>query len=414
MYRRSILTLCVPAVLLAVPAHAMALRILSPTPDEVVREKVAIKVPTAAIPGPPAVPAKGATEGQLIVDIDNRFAAAVARQDKATTVYIWDTKGETDPAGPVKDGRHEIEVSATDAFGEPYGNTDRVEVFVRNQLSNPPKKVRLRYHFQQDEVHDYAEKVRVRQAGVDIFTANVKIRSTVDDMEGSGAMIREKIERDSVENDQGQDAPFYLAGRSLNMTLFPTGAVKPGYKMRLDQAKAVQPLIAFPVAPVSVGSTWTSMLRLNPFYQQMDAVTIRAQNTLESFEWEQGFETAKIVSTFKGPALVSVAGVPTRFQLNGKRTTWFAFRVGKIIRTKDEFTSEPLDSSSLTGGTTSPTPVPSGYPPSSGYRPSGYPTSEGYPPSSGYRPNPYAAGGGASGSQDQSTVSITITTRLNS
>ena len=72
--RRSGVLAAAALALAAGPTWALEpIRILSPAADEIVREQVTIKVPAEA------VPVSAPTPGYVVVSIDGRFQAAVAR-----------------------------------------------------------------------------------------------------------------------------------------------------------------------------------------------------------------------------------------------------------------------------------------------------------------------------------------------
>jgi len=208
MIVRRISSLAVIVAGLNAAGLAMALapvRILTPEPDSVVREQVPIKVPASAVPNTSPVP------GYVVVAVDGKFQAAVARSRSDTTVtYVWDTKAPTALGEQgVKDGKHEIQVTAVGQDGKPVGNTDRIEVFVQNAVRSSPDEVLLRYRFVPGVQHTYTQKILIKQSDQELYKARLLLRRTIDDLLPEGlAMVRERIDRDSTQTDQGQPIPF--------------------------------------------------------------------------------------------------------------------------------------------------------------------------------------------------------------
>jgi hypothetical protein len=390
------------------PASAAALRpvrILNPAPDSIVRERVKIEIDSGAVPA----------NAYMVVHIDGKFRAAVARPMKAPRVtYVWDTKGSAPGDEPVPDGRHEIRVMVVDEKGKQVGNTDSLYVTVKNKLDYPPSMVRLVYRFRPEEQRLYSHRTIARSADVELFSNHLIVKRTCDDVLPNGAaLIREKIERTSRQTEANQTVQFYKAGRSLVMTVARDGSIFPGKRMERTKEQAALQFLRVPKEPIRPGSSWQSGIKVPLFYQGVDVLDMptaseaanlqgawtlalaknKVIHTLKGFEWQNGFETAKIETEYDGTAIYMIPGAvtPTLFPITGKRTTYFDFKRGRVVRVEDKFSVDLSGASgaslAATATATAPTSGPTGpaYNPYTAYsrymsgRPYGGPP--GYPPS---------------------------------
>ncbi|MGQ9524619.1 MAG: hypothetical protein ACUVTZ_07205 [Armatimonadota bacterium] len=374
----------------ALAAALRPVRILSPAPDSVVRERVKIEIDSGAVPD----------NAYMVVHVDGKFLAAVARPMSGPRVtYVWDTKGSSTGQDPVPDGRHQIRVMVTDEHGKQVGNTDSVWVTVKNGLDSVPSSVVLAYRFRPEEQRLYSQRTIAKSADVELFSNHLIVKRTCDDvMPGGAALIREKIERSSRQTEANQTIQFYKAGRSLVMTVTRSGDIRPGRRMeRLEEQAALQ-FIRVPSGPLRIGSTWSTGIRIPLFYQGVEVLELptareaeklkgnwvlalaknKVTHTLKGFEWQNGYPTAKVVTEYDGTAIYRLPGslTPALFPITGKRTTFFDFKRGRVVRMEDKFS---VDLSGASGASLAST---------------GVATSPGgaYNPYSAYRTNPYAAG----------------------
>jgi hypothetical protein len=323
--------------------------ILTPAPDSVVRERVPIKVPASAVP-------QSSPPGYVVVSIDGKFEAAVARPLKGGTVtYIWDTKEPT-PTGQrgVKDGKHEIRVTVAGPDGKQVGNADRVEVFVQNSVRTPPAEVYLHYKFNPGAQHTYVQRITVKQSDQELYKARVVLQRLTDDVLGDTGMLRERIDRDSAQSEQGQPVPFPTAGQSVTFNVRPQGVIIPGRKMQRTGEKPVLNLPLFPSSPIRVGQSWNAPVKLSPMYQGLESLTLPAESakhTLEGFEWQNGVPTAKIVAKLDGTAVIVSQGQPTGYKISGDRTIYFDWKKGRIVKILDDYSM--VSSTTSLGGTVS-------------------------------------------------------------
>ena len=339
------------SIAVAFAAALRPVRILSPAPDSIVRERVKIEIDSGAVPD----------NAYMVVHVDGKFRAAVARPMAAPRVtYVWDTKGSSSGEDPIPDGRHQIRVMVVDEHGKQIGNTDSVWVTVKNGLDYVPSSVVLAYRFRPEEQRLYSQRTVARSADVEVFSNHLIVKRTCDDVMPNGAaLVREKIERASRQTEANQTVQFYKAGRSLVMTVRRDGTVQPGRRMERLQEQAALQFIRVPSGPLRIGSTWSSGIRIPLFYQGVDVLELptakeaerirgnwvlalaknKVTHTLKGFEWQNGYPTAKILTEYDGVATYKLPGslTPAMFPITGKRTTYFDFRRGRVVRVEDKF-----------------------------------------------------------------------------
>ncbi len=358
----------IAVAMMAGAGSAMALtpvRISTPEPDSTVRGRVPIKVPVSA------VPASSPTPGYVIINIDGKFQAAVARPKTSVAVtYVWDTMGTPDtPGSRVSDGKHEIKASVVAQDGKLVGGTDRVEVFVQNAVRTPPSQVALKYQFTPGTQRTWTEKIQIRQNDQEIYRARVIMRITADDLlAGNVAMLRERIDQDSAQAEQGQPAPLMQAGQTVSFNALTNGGIIPGMRMRRTGQKPVMVFPLLPPTPVKVGDTWTAPVSLSPMFQGLQDLRLPAEtskHTLQGFEWQDGYPTARILTSFMGTAQMVVLGTPAIYRVSGTRTTYFDWRKGIIVKMVDEYTMNAADPTQGIGtfGSSSINGAPPGYSP---------------------------------------------------
>jgi hypothetical protein len=342
-------------------AHAQALRILSPGPDQTVREEVPITIPASVVP----------RRGYAVVQLDGKFLAAVGKPRTGTKLtYLWNTKGRKDEER-VKDGQHQIRVQAVDAdTNQPVGGAQTVTVFVRNTVGRAPASVTLAYKYSPTQTQAYTTTVKVTQAGLPLYTAWLLVTREVDDISyetnpSGEAVVREVIDPTSAENLSGQLTTFYKAGTYNRFYFSSTGASRLGAETirRLQKTRQAAPEPSLPFLPMAstarrVGSEWPYPMRLVPWYNHIDSLPIAAAtHKLEGFEWQSGRATAKIVSKFDAPSSTLVEGQLQRFLLKGQRVTYFDWQNGRVVRQEDTFTLDTQDTTATvptTGGVVSP------------------------------------------------------------
>lgn len=338
---------------------AQTMRVLSPEPDQTVRESVPISVPMSSVP----------TRGYLVIHVDGKFLAAVTKPRTGSRItYLWNTKGKKEEER-VPDGRHDIRVQAVGPDQTPYGNAETVSVFVRNSVTSAPRSAVLRYRFIPGNTQAYTTTVRVTQANVPQYAAWILTTREIDDIlydvnPAGEAALREVIDPTSSENIQGQLQTFYLAGRSRRFFMNSSGSARQSASARrraqrlgIRPEEPALPFMQLSPTPRSVGSEWKYPMRLAPWYNHIESLQLaEADHKLVGFEWQSGRPTAKVQSKFDSTATTLVEGQEQRFLVKGERITYFDWRNGRVVRQEDNFTLDTVDTLSTPGASQPATP----------------------------------------------------------
>lgn len=383
-------------LLLSVPSSALTL--LSPTEDQIVREKVKITVPLSALPAdfepsdsenPPmksrpfiSLVVEGAGIEQLVAAY-SPDAAIIA--NGRVTVY-WDTKQPyRDSSAPTvdkyyKDGRYKLTVNVHDFNGK-IVDSATVNVELRNRVprSNPAPAVNLvnRFMLGQTNVYKVHASVQIYQmiSGVGLpilggmgMTSDFKIIQSVEDVRPNGElMLRYRMDPDGYLSSFGKRVPLYAPdqpkpqlyrlvdkyGNVINRNIFS----RQGIYTIMD----VIPML--PSRPVKEGDAWPTTFDLK-IEGITNVIPLTGTSTLDCFEWQNGHECAKIISILSGNSVISMNGDKIRSSSNKvdvQMVTYFAYKIGKMLRREVtlEFPAHIMPGAEeIQGETGTPTPTP--------------------------------------------------------
>ena len=382
----------------AAPAPAGAIQISQPYNKAVVRESVPVKLRD--------FPASG----YVSISIDGRFVTAQALPKSRTQpVYVWDTKASyTDPDNPdtpktYRDGTHAITIAVYDAQNKLVGN-DSVSVQVADKINLPASQgIKLSYPWKTGLSLRYQRRTTLTASPTETPTTLQTLQQsllrygrTVENVSGGTSLIRDQVI--SVDKSVRPKAfVSYVATHGLPQALGTE--VRAEYRTVDSRGQVLTKLAAqntadsvgfsIPVLPprrISVGAHWETPVEITLDWNSPYPAKVTATSTLEDFEWQDRYPTAKIRETYEGPAtfypgpgsaLPAIASRSIKFE----RIYYYAYNAGRIVRTQTIISlvsSEPglLSAASATLG---------GYP---GGSPGGYP---------GGSPGGYPGGGGRGG-----------------
>jgi len=355
------------SILLSVPS--VALTLLSPSEDQIVREKVKITVPLSALPAdfepsnsenPPMKSRPFISIAVESAGIEQLVAAyspdAAIISNGRVTIY-WDTKQPyRDPSAPTvdkyyKDGRYKLTVNVHDFNGKIVDSAS-VNVELRNRVprSNPAPAVRLvnRFTLGQTNVYKVHAGVQVYQmiSGVGLpilggmgMTSDYKIIQSVEDVRPNGElMLRYRMDSEGYLSSFGKRVPLYAPdqpkpqlyklvdkyGNVINRNMFS----RQGIYTIMD----VIPML--PSRPVKEGDSWPTTFELK-IEGITNVIPLTGTSTLDCFEWQNGHECAKIISTLSGNSIISMNGDKIRSSSNKvdvQMVTYFAYKIGKMLR----------------------------------------------------------------------------------
>lgn len=339
-------------LMILVPALVFAqseLKISRPLDGATVRETVNILVPVSSVPA----------DGFITVTIDDAFRGAQATKSEDGQYFVcrWNTKAEhTDPNVPPearkpRDGKHTILVEAYDSTGKKVGEGKKITVYVKNNASAdmPAEGLKLRYNHKMGTVNrykfDYTLNLKsiqggttlAAQAGKAIEGARGIIKRTIEDiMSDNTALVRQKLEGVLEGYQSGRTYPMTdLQTRSLYHVEDSTGHITYTMKSASPGAPVGIDLPNLPAQRIRIGDSWTQADKVFRNVITGDAVTMMVTSTLEGLEWHGGHPCAKITSTFSGIMKIPFSRIFTEpvMVTDGKTTTYFAYKIGKVIST---------------------------------------------------------------------------------
>ena len=342
--------------LLSILASAQTeLRIARPVDGATVRETVNILVPASCVP-----------EGGFITSlVDGRFkcADAIKSEDGRYFVYRWNTKAiERSPetgveiAGP-KDGKHDIAVQVYDHTGKKVGDEQKVAVYVKNSAAAdmPAEGLKLRYTHDTSATNNYKCRYQLDLKSIQGATnitgalgeavegAEATVRRSVEDvMPDDTVLVRQKLSSALVSFRAGQPTAvqiipkaFYAVEDTLGKMTYVMTSSSPGVPVSIDMPN-------LPTQRVKIGDSWGLTERVFRDMTTGESIALTVTSVLEGLEWEGGHPCAKIKTRFSGTVKLPFSSIITQaIPLAGETTTYFAYRVGKLISSTTTAISEP-------------------------------------------------------------------------
>jgi len=331
-----------------------AVTLLSPTEGQKVREYVKIMLPASAVPDSGFISVLVGEQGQ------EKFVAALSRdsakESGGNLIFYWNSKAPyydpNNPSKPLyfKDGKYPMKVQVHDPKGK-CQDFAIVNINLKNKVdrTNPAPGVSLinRLAFGQVEnyrIHsDVAVFEMVNGIGLPLLgglgvSADSKIIQSVEDVRNGGEyLMRYRTDDKAYVSYRGVKSYIY-AGLELKPQLYRLidkyGKVLNG-NMFAKQAR-FQISDILPVLPknaVKEGDSWPDNFNI-----KIDGLTnlvkLKGTSMLDSFEWQNGQECAKITGSFSGNSPISLVNgkVIGTGPVKADVTTYFAYKSGKMIR----------------------------------------------------------------------------------
>ena len=336
----------VPAAL----APAGTIQIASPFNKAIVRESVPVKL------------REFPQGGYVSISIDGRFVTAQAvPSNPHAAVYLWDTKAgyvaadAPDTITPYKDGLHALTVVVYDKRSDVVGK-DTVSVQLANKINLPSSQgITMTYPWKSSRDLRYQRRTALTAAASDapatassppIQESRLRFARTVENATGGQYLIRDEV---IPVDHAGRTAPFvsFVATRG---SVVPLSQVRALYRTVDARGRVLSDLpsqnrgdaigFSIPVLPprrVSVGAHWESPVKLSLDWTSPTPVTVTATSTLEDFEWQDRYPTAKIRETYAGPAFFRPGpGSPlpplSSPDIKFERVIYFAYNAGRVVR----------------------------------------------------------------------------------
>lgn len=330
-----------------------AFQLLAPTEGEAVRESAKIVVPASTVPDGGFISVLLGEQGaeKFVIALSRDTAKAVGNN----LVFYWNTKSpyydSSDPSKPhyFKDGRYPLRVQVHDSKGVEVDNaTINIELKNRVPRTNPAPGVALVNKMSFGQSNDYRVHTdvaffeMVNRIGLPLFggmglSADGVIVQSVEDARPDGQFLLRLR----------QDEKTYVSSYGVKQYLYEGQELKPQlYRLVNSHGKVVTAnmfakqakyqimdiLPILPTQPVKEGDSWSDTMTL-----KIDGLTplikLKGSAMLDSFEWQNGHECAKITSMLTGSAPIVLVGGQVRGAgpVNAEVTTYFAYKTGKML-----------------------------------------------------------------------------------
>ena len=357
-------------------ARAQVIHVVRPAHGAIVRETVPIKVAASDLPA----------DGYVSIYIDDQFRIAqTLPKNPDAPVFVWETKGTNlNGSDTVRDGDHTIKIELYTATSKLLGS-DTVPVRVANQITPPSPALKLTYRWTAQPrltFHRVSEiKVPSTQPGATVDPSVVPgtsvagadevlqesdlgfVRST-ENATDAKTLLRDIIVSGLV-TDHGQSQPIL---KSYNVQPRRRTVDARGVVLSSESNDDLMDHIGFPVPElparrVGKGDRWLEPAIVALNWDGSTLASVTAECSLEGFEWQNNYPTAKIRETYSGPAHFTSRPVTasghaplTPFSASAityDRVLYFAYGSGRLIKdtTSTQITLTPAQLS-LLGGTT--------------------------------------------------------------
>jgi len=338
----------------ATVAPAGAIQIVQPYNKAVVRESVPVKLRD--------FPA----HGYVSISIDGQFITAQALpKSRNLPVYVWDTKASyTDPNSPdtpktYSDGAHAITIAVYDLQNKLVGQ-DSVSVQVADKINLPASQgIKMVYPWKTGLTLRYQRRTTLTAASTEAAASTppqvlqeslLRYERSVENTSGGTSLIRDNV---LGVDKSARPKPFvsYVATHGAPPQALTSGVhaeyrdvdVRGRVLLKLASENTPESLgFSIPVLPprrVSVGAHWESPVQITLDWNSPTPTTVTATSTLEDFEWQDRYPTAKIRETYEGPASFypgpgsALPGIASR-EIKFERVIYFAYNAGRVVRTQ--------------------------------------------------------------------------------
>lgn len=336
----------------AAVAPAGAIQIVQPYNKAVVRESVPVKLRD--------FPARG----YVSISIDGQFITAQALpKSRSLPVYVWDTKASyTDPNSPdtpktYGDGAHAITIAVYDIQNKLVGQ-DSVSIQVADKINLPASQgIKMAYPWKTGLTLRYQRRTTLTAASTEAAAAAppqvlqeslLRYERSVENTSGGTSLIRDNV---LGVDKSTRPKPFvsYVSTHGAPPQALTSGVHAEyrdvdvrGRVLRKLASENTPESIGFsiPVLPprrVSVGAHWESPVQITLDWNSPTPATVTATSTLEDFEWQDRYPTAKIRETYEGPATFypgsALPGIASQ-EIKFERVIYFAYNAGRVVRTQ--------------------------------------------------------------------------------
>ena len=342
------------AIILLSAVWCGAFQLIAPTDGQAVRERTKIQLPLDDVPD-------GGFISLLVGEADaEQFVVAISRDaaisENNVLTFFWNTKAPYfDSAQPMKpqyfkDGRYALTVQAHDSQGKAVDSA-KLTVVLKNRVDRPSPApgIALVNKLEFGQNHQYRVHCDtsvfeiINQMGLPIMggmalSGDLLITQSVEDARPNGEfLIRLKTDDKAYVSSYGVKNYLY-AGHELKPQLYRL-TNKYGEVIKASMFAKQAKYRIMDILPVlspglkKEGDSWTDTVTLRidgltPF------ITLKGSAMLDSFEWEQGRECAKITSLLRSETPIKLANgkIESTGSINAEVTTYFAYKSGIMMR----------------------------------------------------------------------------------
>ncbi|NLN76729.1 MAG: hypothetical protein GX139_10525 [Armatimonadetes bacterium] len=342
------------AIILLCASWCGAMELLAPTDGQAVRERVKIQLPLDDVPDDGFI---SIFVGEAEAD---KFVVAIARDaaisENNVLTFFWNTKQPYyDSAQPMqpkyfKDGRYQMMVQAHDAKGKTVSSA-KLTIVMKNQVDRPSPApgIDLVNRMTFGQTNDYRVRCDVsvfeivNRVGLPILggmalSGEVLLTQSIEDVRPAGEfLIRLRTDEKTFVSSYGVKKYLY-AGQELKPQLYRLvnkygSVIKANMFSKQAKYRIMDILPVLSAGQKKEGDSWPDTVTLKidgltPF------ITLKGSAMLDSFEWEQGRECAKIKSIVLSETPISLANgkIKSTGPLNADVTTYFAYKSGTMLR----------------------------------------------------------------------------------
>lgn len=337
-----------------------AFQLLAPTDGQAVRETVKIEMPTSAVPDSGFISVTMGDPGA------EKFVMAMSRDSAKVVgsklVFFWNSKAPffeaKDPMKPkfFKDGRYPLIVQVHEADGR-LKETANVRIELKNRVArpNPAPGISLANKLVFGQINYYRIHCDVsifevvNRIGLPLFggmglsAESMVIQSVEDVRPGGEFLLRLREDEKAYVSSYGVKKLIY-AGEELKPQLYRLvskhgNVLKANMFAKQAQFQIMDILPSLPTQSVKEGDSWPDSMTL-----KVDGLTslikLKGSAMLDSFEWQNGRECAKITSTLSGDTPIWLANgkIQGAGPVNAEVTTYFAYKTGAMLSREIKFT----------------------------------------------------------------------------
>lgn len=349
-----------------------AFQLIAPTEGQAVRENVRIELPASVVPEDGFISVLVSETGT------DRFVVALSRSSAklvgSNLVFYWNTKAPyydpkaEDPMKPkqFKDGRYPITVQVHWYDADPKKKsmavdkaTVNIELKNRVPRTNPAPGIVLSnslafgqrndYRIHSDvSVSDVVNGMSLPLLGGLGMSADSLVVQTVEDVRSGPQYLLRYVVDDKTYVAANGYKKYIYAGQELKPQLYRLmdrhgNVLKANMFTKQARYQIMDILPVLPSGPVKEGDSWADNMTL-----KIDGLTglirLKGSAMLDSFEWQNGRECAKITSMLSGTAPISLVNGKIRGSgiVNADVTTYFAYKSGRMLQREIMLTTDAV------------------------------------------------------------------------